>query len=99
MKLKEALRILKNKNRKIILLHCNTEYPTPQEDINLNAMTALKNKFKIDVGYSDHSLGVHVPIVAASLGAKIIEKHFTISKKMSGPDHIASLNPKELSND
>ena len=59
-------------------------------------MTALKNKFKIDVGYSDHSLRVHVPIVAASLGAKIIEKHFTISKKMSGPDHVASLNPKEL---
>jgi N,N'-diacetyllegionaminate synthase len=94
--IKETLKILKKKSRKIILLHCNTEYPTPQEDINLNAMIELKNTFNIDVGYSDHSLGAHVPIVAASLGAKIIEKHFTISKKMSGPDHIASLNPKEL---
>lgn len=91
-----ALKILKNKKRKIILLHCNSEYPTPFEDINLNAMIELKNKFKLDVGYSDHSLGIHVPIVAASLGAKIIEKHFTISKKMSGPDHAVSLSPKEL---
>ncbi len=91
-----AIKVLKNNNRKIILLHCNTEYPTPIEDINLNAMLNLKKKFKLDVGYSDHSLGIQVPIIAASLGAKVIEKHFTISKKMTGPDHIASLNPKEL---
>ena len=91
-----AIKILKNKNRKIILLHCNTEYPTPFEDINLNAMLSLKKQFKLDVGYSDHSLGIQVPIIAASLGAQVIEKHFTISKKMMGPDHAASLNPKEL---
>ena len=91
-----AIKILKNKNRKIILLHCNTEYPTPLDDINLNAMLSLKKQFKLDVGYSDHSLGIQVPIIAASLGAKVIEKHFTISKKMMGPDHVASLNPKEL---
>ena len=94
--IRKALKILKNKSRKIILLHCNTEYPTPINDINLNAMQSLKKKFKLDVGYSDHSLGTQVPIIAASLGAKVIEKHFTISKKMVGPDHVASLNPKEL---
>ena len=94
--IRKALKILKNKSRKIILLHCNTEYPTPINDINLNAMRFLKKKFKLDVGYSDHSLGTQVPIIAASLGAKVIEKHFTISKKMVGPDHVASLNPKEL---
>ncbi len=91
-----AISILKNNKRKIILLHCNTEYPTPQDDINLNAMLEIKKRFKLDVGYSDHSLGVQVPIIAAALGAKVIEKHFTISKKMAGPDHVASLNPKEL---
>ncbi len=94
--IKNALKILKKKKRKIILLHCNTEYPTPFKDVNLNAMHYLKKKFKIDVGYSDHSLGLEVPIAAASLGATIIEKHFTISKKMSGPDHASSLSPKEL---
>tara|TARA_B100000902_G_C27319623_1_gene923540 strand:- start:897 stop:1892 length:996 start_codon:yes stop_codon:yes gene_type:complete len=94
--IKNALKILKNKKRKIILLHCNTEYPTPLSDINLNAMRALKKQFNLDIGYSDHSLGIQVPIIAAALGAKVIEKHFTISKKMVGPDHVASLNPKEL---
>jgi N,N'-diacetyllegionaminate synthase len=96
VEIKNALRILRNKKRKIILLHCNTEYPTPLKDINLNAMNYLKKKFKIDVGYSDHSLGLEVPIAAASLGATIIEKHFTISKKMRGPDHASSLSPEEL---
>ena len=91
-----ALKILKNKKRKIILLHCNTEYPTPFKDINLNAMISLRKRFNLDTGYSDHSLGLQVPIIAASLGAKVIEKHFTISKKMVGPDHAASLGPKEL---
>ena len=94
--IRNAVKILKNKSRKIILLHCNTEYPTPINDINLNAMQTLKKRFKLEVGYSDHSLGTQVPIIAASLGAKVIEKHFTISKKMVGPDHVASLNPKEL---
>ena len=76
-----ALKILKKKSRKIILLHCNTEYPTPLEDINLNAMIFLKKRFNVEVGYSDHSSGIQVPIIAAALGAKVIEKHFTISKK------------------
>tara|TARA_Y100001958_G_C21244219_1_gene573362 strand:+ start:2861 stop:3856 length:996 start_codon:yes stop_codon:yes gene_type:complete len=94
--IKRAVKILKNKNRKLILLHCNTEYPSPVQDLNLNAMLTLKKQFNLDVGYSDHSLGINVPIIAASLGAKVIEKHFTISKRMVGPDHLASLNPKEL---
>lgn len=92
----DAFKILKNKKRKIILLHCNTEYPTPLKDINMKAMLTLKEKFKVNVGYSDHSLGTEVPIVATALGAKVIEKHFTISKNMNGPDHASSLNPKEL---
>ena len=94
--IKRAVKILKNKNRKLILLHCNTEYPSPVQDLNLNAMLTLKKQFNLDVGYSDHSLGINVPIIATSLGAKVIEKHFTISKRMVGPDHLASLNPKEL---
>lgn len=95
--IKNALKILDRKKRKIILLHCNTEYPTPLKDINLNAMSHLRQEFKVDVGYSDHSLGIQVPIIATSIGAKVIEKHFTISKKMKGPDHTASLEPQELS--
>ena len=94
--IKKATNILRNNRRRIILLHCNTEYPTPYEDINLNAMTSLRKKFDLEVGYSDHSLGTHVPIIAASAGATVIEKHFTISKKMKGPDHASSLSPKEL---
>ena len=66
----DAIKILKNKKRQIILLHCNTEYPTPFDDINLKAMLSLKKYFKLNVGYSDHSLGVQVPIIAASLGLK-----------------------------
>ncbi len=80
----------------ITLLHANTEYPTPMEDVNLKAMQTLKNAFKIDVGYSDHSLGIEVPVAAVALGAKIIEKHFTLDKNMDGPDHKASLEPDEL---
>lgn len=94
--IEDALKILKKKKRKIILLHCNTEYPTPIKDINLNAINNLRKKFKLDVGYSDHSLGIKVPIIATALGAKVIEKHFTISKKLKGPDHACSLEPKEL---
>ena len=81
---------------KVTLLHCTTEYPTPPDEINLNAMVTLRDTFGLDVGYSDHSEGIIVPIVAASLGATIIEKHFTISKELPGPDHRASLNPEEL---
>ena len=80
----------------ISILHCNTEYPTPYEDVNLKAMQTIQNAFQVEVGYSDHTSGIEVPIAAVALGAKIIEKHFTLDKKMEGPDHKASLNPVEL---
>ena len=80
----------------ITVLHCNTEYPTPLEDVNLYAMNTMKKKLNINVGYSDHTLGIDVPIAAVSLGASIIEKHFTLDKNMIGPDHAASLNPSQL---
>lgn len=80
----------------ITLLHCTTEYPAPLNEVNLNAMITLKNAFKTEVGYSDHTKGINIPIAAVTLGAKIIEKHFTLDKKMEGPDHIASLEPYEL---
>jgi len=81
----------------ISVLHCNTEYPTPMQDVNLNAMISIREEFGVNVGYSDHTLGIEVPIAAVALGAKIIEKHFTLDKNMEGPDHIASLDPLELS--
>lgn len=81
---------------KITVLHCNTEYPTPFEDANLKAMLTMKETFKVNVGYSDHTLGIELPIAAAALGAVVIEKHFTLDKKMEGPDHRASLEPAEL---
>ena len=80
----------------LILLHCNTEYPTPFEDVNLKAMDALRNEFGVEVGYSDHTKGIEVPIAAVALGATVIEKHFTIDRNMEGPDHKASLEPDEL---
>jgi N,N'-diacetyllegionaminate synthase len=80
----------------ISLLHCNTAYPTPFEDANLAAINTLKKKFKVNVGFSDHTSGIEAAIAAAALGAKIIEKHFTLDKNMKGPDHKASLDPKEL---
>lgn len=80
----------------LILLHCNTEYPTPFEDVNLKAMYALKNEFGVEVGYSDHTKGIEVPIAAVALGATVIEKHFTLDRNMEGPDHKASLEPDEL---
>ena len=80
----------------IALLHCNTEYPTPFADVNLRAMMSLR-KFGVDrVGYSDHTLGIEVPVAAVALGAEIIEKHFTLDKSLPGPDHRASLDPPEL---
>ena len=84
------------KLNQLSLLHCNTEYPTPFEDVNLFAMKTLKEKFNISVGYSDHTLGIEVPIAAVALGARIIEKHFTLDRSMPGPDHAASLEPNEL---
>jgi len=80
----------------ITVLHANTEYPTPMEDVNLKAMMTIANAFKINVGYSDHTLGIEVDIAAVAMGAKIIEKHFTLDKSMEGPDHKASLEPDEL---
>jgi N,N'-diacetyllegionaminate synthase len=84
------------KKENITVLHCNTEYPTPYEDVNLLAMLTIKEAFKVKVGYSDHTLGIEVPIAAVALGASVIEKHFTLDKKMEGPDHKASLEPHEL---
>ena len=80
----------------ITILHCNTEYPTPMLDVNLKAMNTIQEKFGTKVGYSDHTLGIEVPIAAVALGATVIEKHFTLDKTMSGPDHAASLEPTEL---
>ncbi|WP_026908879.1 N-acetylneuraminate synthase [Paucisalibacillus globulus] len=80
----------------ITILHCNTEYPTPIEDVNLNAMISIKKGLNVNVGYSDHTLGIEVPIAAVALGATVIEKHFTLDKEMDGPDHRASLVPQEL---
>lgn len=80
----------------IIILHCNTEYPTPYKDVNLKAMNTISERFGVQVGYSDHSLGIEICIAAAALGAKVLEKHFTLDKKMKGPDHAASLDPEEL---
>ena len=82
--------------KKISLLHCSTEYPTPMQDVNLNAMISMKQETGLDVGYSDHTLGWEVSVAAVALGAKIIEKHFTLDKNMKGPDHKASLEPEEL---
>lgn len=84
-----------NKND-ITVLHCNTEYPTPYIDINLKAMISIANTYNVKVGYSDHSLGIEVPIAAVALGAEVIEKHFTLDKNLLGPDHKCSLNPEEL---
>ncbi|GAB6076187.1 N-acetylneuraminate synthase [Desulfurobacterium crinifex] len=81
---------------KITVLHCNTEYPTPYEDVNLKAMLTIKEAFKVRIGYSDHTLGIEIPIAAVALGAEVIEKHFTIDKNLPGPDHRASLEPEEL---
>ena len=80
----------------ITLLHCNTQYPTPYEDVNLMAMKSIEDRFGINTGYSDHTCGIEVPIAAVALGAKVIEKHFTLDRNMPGPDHKASLEPSEL---
>lgn len=80
----------------ITILHCNTEYPTPYEDVNLKAMLSIASAFDVKIGYSDHTLGIEIPIAAVALGATIIEKHFTLDKNLPGPDHSASLEPLEL---
>lgn len=97
--IKNALEILiKNGTNKenITVLHANTQYPTPIEDVNLNAMLTIQKELDIKVGYSDHTLGIEVDIAAVAMGASVIEKHFTLDKTMEGPDHKASLEPSEL---
>lgn len=94
-----AVRVLEDggiPRKDIILLHCNTQYPTPMADVNLRAMEALRTLGCGGVGYSDHTVGIEVPVAAVALGATVIEKHFTLDKSMSGPDHKASLDPAEL---
>ena len=97
--IKDAVKVLTdngvNKD-KITVLHCNTEYPTPMEDVNLKAMLHIQRELGVPVGYSDHTLGIEVPIAAVALGAMVIEKHFTLDKTLPGPDHKASLEPVEL---
>ena len=88
--------LLVNGASEVSLLHCNTEYPTPYKDANLRAMLTLKREFEGEVGYSDHTLGIEVPIAAVAMGANIIEKHFTLDKTLQGPDHSSSLEPDEL---
>jgi len=95
----DALTILVDSGTKkedITVLHANTMYPTPMEDVNLNAMQTIQKEFDVAVGYSDHTLGIEVDISAVTMGASIVEKHFTLDKTMKGPDHKASLDPKEL---
>lgn len=92
-----AMDILRgNGTPKITLLHCNTEYPTPYKDVNLRAIAAMRERFGVDIGYSDHTPGIEVPIAAAAMDAVVIEKHFTLDRNMEGPDHKASLEPDEF---
>ena len=85
------------KKKDLRILHCNTQYPTPMDDVHLRAMATIREAFDVDVGYSDHTLGIEVPIAAVALGATVIEKHITLDRSMPGPDHAASLEPGELS--
>jgi N-acetylneuraminate synthase len=97
--IKDAVKVLTDNGAskdKITILHCNTEYPTPMEDVNLKAMLHIQREIGVSVGYSDHTLGIEVPIAAVALGATVIEKHFTLDKNLPGPDHKASLAPDEL---
>ena len=96
--IKDALNVLIKSGTKnnITIMHANTEYPTPMSDVNLRSMISIGKKFNVNFGYSDHTLGFEVSIAAAALGAKCIEKHFTLNRNMKGPDHKASLEPKEL---
>jgi N-acetylneuraminate synthase (EC 2.5.1.56) len=87
-----------NGSGEITVLHCTTEYPAPFQDVNLKAMITIKDEFGVKVGYSDHTLGIEVPIAAVALGATVIEKHFTLDRNMEGPDHKSSLEPPELKN-
>lgn len=97
--IEDALNVLikaGTKKKNITVLHANTEYPTPMDDVNLKAMLTIKETLGVEIGYSDHTLGIEVDIAAAAMGAQVIEKHFTLDKNMQGPDHKASLEPDEL---
>ena len=99
LEVKNALEILEMAGAKksdITVLHCNTQYPTPMEDVNLRAMFSIEKELGVSVGYSDHTLGIEVPIATVAMGATVIEKHFTLDRTMEGPDHSASLEPYEL---
>lgn len=94
-----ALKVLEQAGtprQQITVLHCNTEYPTPMRDVNLRAMLSIRDAYGVQVGYSDHTAGIEVPIAAVALGATVIEKHFTLDRNLPGPDHQASLEPGEL---
>ena len=92
----EVLEISGTPRNQVTVLHCNTEYPTPMEDVNLRAMLSIGKAFGVAVGYSDHTLGIEIPIAAVAMGATIIEKHFTLDRTLPGPDHQVSLEPAEL---
>lgn len=92
----EALEASGTPRSHITLLHCTTEYPAPYSEVNLRAMTAMREAFRVEVGYSDHTMGIEVTLAAVALGATVIEKHFTLDRNMEGPDHKASLEPPEL---
>lgn len=97
--IEQALQVLTSEGltkKNITVLHCNTEYPTPMGDVNLKAMNTIRSAFNVEIGYSDHTLGIEVPIAAVALGARVIEKHFTLDRNLPGPDHRASLEPNEL---
>ena len=97
--IKTALEILQKAGTSkslITVLHCTTSYPVPTSDVNLLAMKTIKDEFEVEVGYSDHTLGIEIPIAAVALGASVIEKHFTLDRNLPGPDHQASLEPNEL---
>ena len=95
--IEDAINILReNGTIDITVLHCNTEYPTPIDNVNLKAMKTIERNLNVKVGYSDHTLGIEIPIAAVAMGATVIEKHFTLDKNMEGPDHRASLEPDEL---
>ena len=92
----ESLEASGTPREQVTVLHCNTEYPTPMADVNLKAMLAIRDALGVQVGYSDHTLGIEVPIAAVAMGATVIEKHFTLDRSLPGPDHRASLEPDEL---
>lgn len=97
--IKNALKVLKKYNlsrKKIVLLHCTSNYPAREDEVNISSIVQIKKKFRLEVGYSDHTIGNEAANISVAYGVRIFEKHFTISKKMRGPDHAASLNPNEL---